>query len=131
MCAPYHPSSYSRLRVWWSTNWIVALLFAAIAICTALLITSCYQNEKLNQSMVGQPKAALIETFGPPLKVCPSYEGSEVLEWVRHEPGYMSSSWVADGRGGGHTQFTYIPPRDVVRRAVVRNGRVASCEGGF
>lgn len=112
-------------------NWLALLAGAMIAGVVSLLILSCRANDRLNESMKGKPRAALVEAFGPPTNTAPSYEGSEVLEWVRHEPGYMSTYWVSDGRGGGHTQLTYVPPRDVTRRAIVRNNRVTNCEGGF
>ncbi len=107
---------------------IIAVIIAAMI---GLLVGAMLKNNQMNESMVGKPKAALIETFGPPTLSAPSYEDSEVLEWRRHNPGYYSSHWNSDGRGGGYMSQTYIPPSESVRRAVIRNGRCVSCEGGL
>ena len=120
-----------RLGDWWLDNWPPTVFGAFIVLLVSVLIASCRANDRLNQSMKGKPRAALVEAFGPPTRTAPSYEGSEVIEWVRHEPGYFMSTYNSDGRGGGYTSMTYIPPRDVIRRAIVRDNRVTNCEGGF
>jgi hypothetical protein len=102
-----------------------------IVLVAGLLVGSCCYNNRLNDSMVGQSRGALVEQFGPPASTAPSGPDSEVLEWIRHEPGYYSQTWHSTGKSGGYYSTTYIPPRDIIRRAVVRGGRVESCKGGW
>lgn len=120
-----------RAQDWWSENWPGATVGVILIGCVGLIIAMVISNNNLNRSMIGKHRSDLIEQFGPPTGIAKSREDTEVLEWVRHESGYFTSTWVSDGRGGGYTNTTYIPPHDAIRKAIVRRDVVISCEGGL
>ena len=116
---------------WIKENWFPYAIVLSIVLIIAAVIYGAIENDKLNKSMIGKPRSALVETFGPPTRTAPTYQDSEVIEWVRHIPGYFQSQWISNGRGGGYSIMIWIPEHDVIRRAIVRNNRVTQCGGGF
>jgi len=116
---------------WEFPEWCLAGLAAALVLMLGLLVLSCRENDRQNRSVIGRDRTALVLEFGPPSASSSAGSDTEVIRWVRHEPGYFSSIYHSDGRGGGWTQMVWVPDRDVVRTAVVKNGSVVKCEGGF
>lgn len=120
-----------KWKRWFSEYSVEISIFSAIGAIIIAVMVGYIVNNNTNKSMIGKRRSDIIEKFGPPTANCPTGNDSEVIEWRSYTPGYYQTTWNSDGRGGGYVSTYWVPPCESVRRAVVSDGVVKSCEGGF